>query len=244
MVGKKGFTLVEILIIIALLGALVIESFLGLKQQFVKIRDAQRKLDIKRLQSALNEYYDSTLCYPPYLPKCGEPLQLGSVTFIDATPCDPLTKTAYPYDTDTKDCNGAFRLYTTLEQAEDPDIRYVGCLNGCGPEMCIYNYGVASPNSDLTRCQPPEPTPAPNTPTPLPPSATPTPLPLTPTPIPADHIGQFVCAPGIGNGRCLDFTFPDLSDCPRIYLNDPTCNNECTVKENLCKNSSGKTKQN
>lgn len=53
---------------------------------------------------------------------------------------------------------------------------------------------------------------------------------------------QFACSPGGGStGTCEQYDDPVLSQCPKVYVNDSTCNNECSVPSNRCKNNSGKT---
>lgn len=54
---------------------------------------------------------------------------------------------------------------------------------------------------------------------------------------------KYVCAPGGGNtGSCVAFDDPEKSLCPKVYLNDPTCQNACDTPANRCKNASGKNK--
>ena len=225
---NSAFTLVEVLIVISLLGAVTIVSALGLAKQLSKARDAQRKLQLKQLNKALEEYYDSTLCYPLYLPACGEKIQLENSMLLDSVPCDPLTHLPYLYETDNAACNSQYKVYANLENDEDTDIAYVGCSNGCGPD-CNYNYGFSSPNTGLDFCS------APIIPTPsseVPPQVMPT---------PTIDLLEYVCAPGLGNdGHCTLFVYPELSECPKIWIDDPTCNNECDLKSNHCKSSKGK----
>ncbi|MBI4973105.1 type II secretion system protein [Candidatus Roizmanbacteria bacterium] len=246
--GQKNtsFTFVEILVIISILGAVAMGSSIGLAKQLSKARDAERKLLLKPLYNALENYYDSTLCYPAFLPSCGQKLLLRNITLLDSVPCDPLTHLPYTYITDNVVCNTQFKLYAKLENKEDRDIAYLGCTYGCGPD-CLYNYGFASSNTWLETCPGPitptkVPTPTPSSPTPtvtLPiTSTTPT---ITLTPTPSLQPAQYVCAPGLGNdGHCTLFVYPELSECPIIWLDDPTCDNSCNIKANHCKTSKGK----
>ena len=242
--GRRSFTLIEILIVMSLMGAVTFGSVLGIGKQLSKARDAKRKLQLKTVYRALEEYNDSTTCYPQYLPACGQKFQLGNAMLLDTMPCDPLTNLPYVYVTNNEICNVSFKLYANLENKEDADIHYLGCTYGCGPN-CAYNYGHSSTNTSLEACPAPViPTTTPNPTTILTitqtPSITTTPT-ITPTPTPTPHIGQFVCAPGIGNnGHCTLFLYPELSDCPKMWLNDPLCNYECNIKANHCKNSKGK----
>ncbi len=49
---------------------------------------------------------------------------------------------------------------------------------------------------------------------------------------------SYVCAPG---GSCEFYERPDISQCPRLFGNDPTCQDLCSDKSNWCKNASGKS---
>jgi len=52
---------------------------------------------------------------------------------------------------------------------------------------------------------------------------------------------SYVCAPGGGkSGSCEQYHDPDRSQCPKLYLADPTCASECSKPQNRCKNASGK----
>jgi len=222
----------------------ILTVFLFVPVQFRKARDSKRTFDTNKIRKGLEEYYDTHLCYPAELPACGTPLGDSKAPFVAQIPCDPKDDSSYAYVTEGTSCNSWFQLYTNLEDTGSNLIEYVGCTYGCGPR-CRYNYGTSSTNRDLSHCLPPPP------PTPTPgPSSTPTPTPLptvtprptnTPTPTPVPTI--YVCAPGGGQtGSCLPFEFPEMSDCPKEYPNDPTCNNECADRSKHCKNSKGKNK--
>jgi len=52
-------------------------------------------------------------------------------------------------------------------------------------------------------------------------------------------VAYFACLPG-GEDHCVEFEDPWISECPRIFQNDPTCQGVCGDKINRCKNASGK----
>jgi len=59
----------------------------------------------------------------------------------------------------------------------------------------------------------------------------------------ACSLGQnlYACSPGGGSeGHCDLFDDPEISECPKTYVNDPICQNECSSRDLRCKNSKGK----
>ncbi len=242
----KGLSLIEILVVISIIGLLLLFIAPPIVIQLQKARDGKRKLDVNLIQKGLEEYYDSTNCYPERLPECGKTLTFGGINILSSIPCDPKNKFLYPYITTGENCGPYFKLYAKLERNDDPNIQMSGCKYGCGPN-CAYNFGVSSSNVSLDYCEPPI-TPIPTespSPTPMPPTST---LTLTPKPssIPTPTPIQYVCAPAAGpnpDGQCEPYAIPTLSECPNVYPNDPTCQYECYLKTNRCKTAKGKFKQ-
>lgn len=237
----KGFTLVELLMTFFLIGVLVVFSLFYIPAQTAKARDAVRKENIGNVGKYIEDYYDDTGCYPSSVPVCGYSLDSGTKTYVSNIPCDPKSKDSYVYVSEISDCPSWFQLYGNLEYTKDSIIDRVGCRDGCGPK-CQFNFGTSSSNVRLNPyCKETVPTPSPIlTPTPTivvtpTPTSSPTPTPI-PTPTPQNM--QYVCAPG---GACEVFARPEISGCPDIYINDPTCqNNPCKDKKYRCHDSRGK----
>ncbi len=114
---RKGFTLIELLIVIAIIGvlaALLMANFVGIRQ---RARDAQRKSDLRQVQSALELYRADVGSYPltASFPVCGSPLTSGSNTYIQKIPCDPLTSGRYTYSSD----GSTYTIQACLENLND-----------------------------------------------------------------------------------------------------------------------------
>ena len=144
----KGLTLIELLIVVAILAILLILSMISWRVQIAKARDTQRKDEVQRLKTAFEEYFSDQECYPPaaILDNClGPELK----PYLDKIPCDPSTDTPYLYmvDADNPACPKNFRILANLDNDTDPVIANLNCE---GAEACgwgaNYNYGVSSGN--------------------------------------------------------------------------------------------------
>jgi prepilin-type N-terminal cleavage/methylation domain-containing protein len=62
--NKKGFTLVELLIVIAIVGILASVTLVGIGPIQKKGRDARRISDLKEIQAGLELYFSRYGCYP------------------------------------------------------------------------------------------------------------------------------------------------------------------------------------
>ena len=61
---KKGFTLVELLVVMAILGILTVVTLGNFQTSQIKARDAQRKHDLKEITNALEAYFSDHSQYP------------------------------------------------------------------------------------------------------------------------------------------------------------------------------------
>lgn len=62
--NKKSFTLIEMLLVIAILALLASIIFVSLGEARAKARDAKRKMDLRSIRTALEMYYDKYGHYP------------------------------------------------------------------------------------------------------------------------------------------------------------------------------------
>ena len=69
---NKGFTLIEILIVVAIIGIIGTLAVLAVNSARSKQRDATRLANVRQLQSALEDYFNETNQYPT-----GELMPLG-----------------------------------------------------------------------------------------------------------------------------------------------------------------------
>ncbi|MDA1317124.1 MAG: prepilin-type N-terminal cleavage/methylation domain-containing protein [bacterium] len=88
-----GFTLIEILTVVGIIGILISISSISLGSIQKRSRDNRRILDIKELQTALQQYHTNQPggFYPTTM------TILVTEKYLEKLPLDPLTKTAAPY---------------------------------------------------------------------------------------------------------------------------------------------------
>jgi general secretion pathway protein G len=159
----KGFTLVELLVVMALIGVLAtaITSLVNPIGQFRKVRDTQRKNDLSQIQRALEQYYNDFGRYPQHsdttnyyilspTTQWGQPW----TPYMDIIPKDPTAVQRYRYISPNAD-GQSYMLYAHLENNVDAQLCVPGspgtaCPGAgsvtCGGPTLICNYGVSSPN--------------------------------------------------------------------------------------------------
>ncbi len=99
---SRGFTLVELLVVSAILGALVVVaiSVINPSLQLGKGKDARRQEDLGQIRSALDTYYNDKNAYPSSL-TFGSSFSDGAVVYMKTVPQDPDGSSSYQYITDT-----------------------------------------------------------------------------------------------------------------------------------------------
>lgn len=104
MSNKKGFTLIEILIVVAIIGILASVVVVGLGPAQKKGRDSRRVSDLRSVQNALELYYGKNGNYPVIGVGSWDefaPLLVGAGIGINQIPNDPTTTKDYVYRVDS-----------------------------------------------------------------------------------------------------------------------------------------------
>ncbi len=130
--SSEGFTLIELLIVIVIIGVLatiLLANFIDVRQ---RSRDAQRKADLRQLQSAVELYKADQGTYPSsplYSTNCPSPppltyTQAGNpiVTYMGKIPCDPSGTSYWNIGNYYYSLNGTtYTLGACIENANDAD---------------------------------------------------------------------------------------------------------------------------
>jgi prepilin-type N-terminal cleavage/methylation domain-containing protein len=114
---NKGFTLVELLVVISIIGVLATLVLLQLGTARARARDTKRITDVNQIRTAVEQYFeDNGGTYPTGITDALiGPSSPGK--YLTRVPTDPLTGTAYGYGYDTVGGKVTkFQVYAGLEQ--------------------------------------------------------------------------------------------------------------------------------
>lgn len=164
-----GFTLVELMVVIVIMGILVTIGTFAFQSSQKKSRDVRRKSDLYELTRALEMYNSDNGVYPSggasgssdagKIIGCGGDTKVvcdwgaefynadTNTIYMTKLPKDPSTSSRYYYEKIGK----GYRLYARLENTEDADIPTTGSFEynvNCGSSTAtVYcNYSIASSN--------------------------------------------------------------------------------------------------
>ncbi len=140
--NSKGFTLIELMValaIVAVVFGVVITTSAGIQRQS---RDSQRKADLSKIQTALQQYYTDENKYPPSTALGLSATALKSLdntkTYLNGIPRDPK--------------GGAYYYMPVLNTAASPTITTNLCdgSGGNSSNVCHYYYLCAKLETSLT----------------------------------------------------------------------------------------------
>ncbi len=118
--NQKGFTLLELLIVIVIIGILAVLIIPNLASGPARARDSQRKQDLRNIKTALEAYHVDNSSYP----QTTDVLDDGSTPYMKSVPQDPKNSGVYVYGyTPDADPANNYVLVAHLENKGDKDIK-------------------------------------------------------------------------------------------------------------------------
>lgn len=153
----QGFTLIELLVVVALIGILATLVMANLNAARGRSRDAQRKSDLRSLETALRLYYNDRNLYPannssgqivgcdsyqsPGACTWGGAWVVGTTAYMSKLVKDPLPGQDYTYTADST--NDTYTLTACLENKSDDKCdkdengAIITCAQGAGCQYSV-----------------------------------------------------------------------------------------------------------
>ncbi len=91
--GERGFTLIEVLIVMSIMGILITIAAPNLKNSIIRAREAVLKEDLFEIREAIDQYYADNGKYPADLAALINP-EDKSKSYLRDLPKDPFTGVA------------------------------------------------------------------------------------------------------------------------------------------------------
>lgn len=163
---NKGFTLIELILVMIILGILMAIGTGAFLTSLKKGRDTTRKANLRAIAGAVELYYNDKGKYPVWngsgsIPGCYDALGSTGVCgkdypifkdsiangamYMAKFPVDPVSTQQYYYVSDA--AGKQYQVYALLENNQDPSIMTPAVATNCGGGV-VCNYGIASPNTN------------------------------------------------------------------------------------------------
>lgn len=141
----QGFTLIELMVVVAIIAILTILFINSSAINIQRGRDAKRKTDLENIRSGLETYRSDCNIYPVAITFGSSLKGSGATTncpitntYINLIPQDPITGRSYLYSS-----NGTtYTICASLEVGSNPTVT-CGGSSTCGSGTC--NYQVTNP---------------------------------------------------------------------------------------------------
>lgn len=151
---QSGFTLLEILVVMVIIGILTVIGLGNYMSSQLKARDSQRKQNLRQVANAVELYYNDRGRFPTSsdsrIEGCGSDpssptpcdwggeFSLGGVLYLSKLP--PGEQGPFIYESD----GTYFKIYTYLENSKDPQVMEGLDVDCIGSKKC--NFIVSSTN--------------------------------------------------------------------------------------------------
>jgi prepilin-type N-terminal cleavage/methylation domain-containing protein len=137
---QKGFSLLELLVVISIMGILITLGVVAFSTAQKKTRDSRRRADVKAMQDAFEQYMAATGTYETCNTMATYDAGNGAI-MPGGLPTDPKNADGYVYNTTTACSISGYCICASMESgagnAEAPTL--ATCDFGAGNYYCLTN---------------------------------------------------------------------------------------------------------
>ena len=112
---EKGFTFIELLVVVTISALLMAAATVGYTSISRRSRDTRRRTDMETIRAALELYRSEIGSYPPSVTEGGS-IESGGTNYLNPVPSDPK-EGSYVYTSGAS--NMTYTLTCTLESEDD-----------------------------------------------------------------------------------------------------------------------------
>lgn len=134
----RGFTLVELLLVITILGTLIVAAFITMNSSnpLLKANDSKRSQELEEIKTALDAYYNDNNCFPTSIP-FGSEWKVGTTVYMKEVPQDPNCASddsaCYIYKYSGGSCPQWHTVFVKLAKEPTQEACIVTSLPSCSP---------------------------------------------------------------------------------------------------------------
>ncbi len=141
--SRRAFTLIELLIVLAIISVLATVVMVGGEQARSKARDAQRISDLSQIQVALEAYFEASPMSAHTYPATLAPLAADPTKYLPAIPTDPSTHADYSYLPGVNVDNEGIKSYCLGTTLENTHHQAIASSDPCSTSDLTNNYKVS-----------------------------------------------------------------------------------------------------
>ncbi len=144
---NQGLSLVELIIVLAVLLMLIAAGYFAFQGQLWKGNDSKRKDDLERVRVAFEDYFNDYGCYPESdtLNECNSE---GFQPYLREIACDPVSNEPYVLLVEDEPCPSWFIVLAKMDSDSSLSSRNL-CGQGCYYNDEEYGWSVTSENVSM-----------------------------------------------------------------------------------------------
>ena len=129
--GRQGFTLLELLVTISIIGILIGVGSVSFSTAQKRGRDSRRQADMKAMQTSLEQCYALDTRYPASVTEGSALTCFGTAVTMNSVPSDPKDTYVYTYTVNAAAIKTSYCLCALMETVGSGNANTAGAVGVC-----------------------------------------------------------------------------------------------------------------